>query len=154
MSVTTLKTTTLKTAKLTGAAADWVNAMIADDHATAEAIAADHGREVWLGLHEVPSEFRKWRWIAIRTLVPTGGPSLKLQDVCGLLSMVEEDLLVDGGEADAGAAALRVKVTELLGVAIALADEAFEEAHRKCRLLGSDTAEWAWSGYDVDAAPD
>ena len=53
--------------------------------------------------------------------------------------LVEEDLLVDGGEADAGAAALRVKVTELLGVAIALADEAFEEAHRKCGLLGSDS---------------
>ena len=59
-------------------AADWVTAMVASDRATAEAIAADHGREVWLGLREVPSEFQKWRWIAIRALVPTGGPSLKL----------------------------------------------------------------------------
>jgi hypothetical protein len=145
-----MSVTTLKTAKLTGEAADWVKAMIAGDRATAEAIAADHGREVWLGLHEVPSEFQKWRWIAIRALVPTGGPSLKLQDVCRLLSIVEEDLLVDGGEGDAVVAALRVKVTELIGVATALADEAFEEAHRKCSLLGSDTAEWAWSGYDVN----
>ena len=58
-------------------------------------------------------------------------------------------LLVDGGDADCGAAALPVKVTELLGVATALADEAFEEARRKCYLLGSDIAEWALPGYDV-----
>ena len=37
-----------------------------------------------------PSEFQKWRWIAIRALVPTGGASLKLQDVCRWLTMVEE----------------------------------------------------------------
>jgi hypothetical protein len=146
-----MSVTTLKPAKLFGEAALWVKAMIAGDRATAEAIAADHGREVWLGLREVPSEFQKWRWIAIRALVPTGGPSLKLQDVCRLLAMVEEELLVDGGEADAGAAALRVKVTELISVATALADEAFEEARRKCYLLGSNTAEWALPDYDVKA---
>ena len=128
--------TTLKTAQLSGEAADWVKAMIAGDRATAEAIAADHGREIWLRLREVPSEFQEWRWIAIRALVPTGGPSLKLQDVCRLLTMVEEDLLVDGGEAEPTVTALRVKVTGLLGVATALADDAFEEARRKCYLLG------------------
>ncbi len=146
-----MSATTFKTTKLSGEAAGWVKAMIVGDLATAEALAADYGREIWLGLHEVPSEFEKWRWIAIRALVPTGGPSLKLQDVCRLLAMVEEELLVDGGEAEPAVTALRVKVSELLGLATSLADEAFEEARRKCYLLGSDTAEWALPGYDVKA---
>jgi hypothetical protein len=135
-------------ARISGKAALWAEATIANDGVTAARLMQENPREIVLGLLAVPGEWRKWSDVATRGLIPTASPMTNLYEVCKLLKNIERELLVFGN-ADPAVMAMHDKVSELADSAIEVFGETYKAVHRKIDALGPDIAEAVMPGWEL-----
>ena len=84
--------TNIEQPKVSGQAALWAEAMTQNDGIAAAKLMQDNAREIASDFLAAPREWKKWRDVVIRGLVPTAGPTDKLFEVNRLLMQVDREM--------------------------------------------------------------